>query len=114
MTGPGHGEKLSRKATAAIVALLECGTISDAAERVNVSERTLRRWLAQEHFRAAFDRAARDTYDQAVSELRALASQAVHTLAAGLSDKASPVQLRAARTVLDIAVKMRPSGLPCF
>ncbi len=54
---PGHGEKKSRKQDAAISALLSRGTIGEAAQAVGIDEKTLRRWMADPEFRAAFHQA---------------------------------------------------------
>jgi hypothetical protein len=54
---PGHGEKKSRRQLLAIEALVAEATITAAARRAKISERTLRRWMKDPDFRAAYDEA---------------------------------------------------------
>ena len=108
----GHGEKRSRKADAAVAALLDCATIADAAARAGVGERTLRRWLHDDSdFRAQYQDAGQRCYEGALAKLRALAERAVQTLGAGLDGKATPAQIRAAEAVLAHAAKAKGAAL---
>ena len=50
----GHGEKLTRKQEQAVAALLEQPTVLRAATAAGVSERTLRLWLKDPGFKAAY------------------------------------------------------------
>ena len=50
----GHGEKLTRKQEQAVAALLEQPTVLRAATVAGVSERTLRLWLKDPGFKAAY------------------------------------------------------------
>jgi hypothetical protein len=76
----GHGEKLSRKQEQAIVALLEEATIQAAAVRAHMGERTLRNWLKQSAFRAAYRKARRELVEGAIGRIQAATGQAVETL----------------------------------
>ena len=64
----GHGEKLSRKQEQAIVALLQHATIRAAAAAVPVNERTLRAWMRDPAFAAAYAQARRELLDVAVAK----------------------------------------------
>ena len=59
-----HG--ISRKQDTAIGALLSRPTISAAAESVGIGESTLRRWLKDRDFLAAYRAARREAVSQAV------------------------------------------------
>ena len=101
----GHGEKLSRKASQAIAALLEKPTIAEAAQNAGVNERTLRRWLEREDFRDAYKQAADRSFNMAIARLRGLADRAVQTLNDALDDSASPLQVRAALGIVEHATR---------
>lgn len=105
MTGKGHGEKLSRKREAAITALLTCATIGKAAEVAGVSERTLRSWLQQPEFRAAYRTARRQVVEAAVAHLQRASGAAVRTLRRNLSCGKSAVEVRAALGILEQSMK---------
>jgi hypothetical protein len=92
--------KRTRKHEAAIVALLEKNTLQEAAESVGVDERTLRRWLADPPFLAAYHHARRQILDRAVSRLLALSNDAVATLERNLNCGQVAGEIRAAAVVI--------------
>ena len=77
---------LSAKQEAAIVALLSEQTIRAAAARIEVTERTLYRWLREPEFAAAFRADRREAYGQAIGTLQRFAPYAVNTLGKVMSD----------------------------
>ena len=99
----GHGEKLTRKQEQAISALLSEQTLTAAAERIGVSEITLRRWLKQDGFLAAYREARREVVEKAVSQLQQASWAASTTLLKLLGSGSDSVRLRAAQTILDQA-----------
>lgn len=103
----GHGEKLSRKQEAAIIALLTTGTIGEAAQVAGVGVATMGRWLKAPAFAEAYRSARREALSLATSRLQKVAGEAVDSLAAVMNDQASPASARvsAARSVLDLAYK---------
>lgn len=106
----GHGEKLSQRQELAISALLTEPSLLDAAQRVRIGERTLRRWLhAPEHqaFQAAYREAKRDVVEQAITQVQQATGKAVATLLAVMDDPLSPASAKvsAARAVLEQALK---------
>lgn len=104
MIGAGHGEKLSRKQDALILALLTSPTIKQAAHKAGISEPTARRWLKEASFQTAYREASRATFDQAIVSLQQLAVSAVVTLARNLKPEVPPaVQVRAATAILEHA-----------
>ena len=100
-----HG--ISRKQDTAIGALLSRPTISAAAESVGIGESTLRRWLKDRDFLAAYRAARREAVSQAVGHLQGACSVAVLALTDISQDVSCPASARvsAARTVLELALK---------
>lgn len=92
--------RLQRRAA---LALLEHGTVVAAADALSLSRVTLQRWTRRADFNAELRAAAGDVYAGAVARLRGLAARAVDTLALGLDDAASAVQIRSAALVLEHA-----------
>ena len=78
----------------AIVALLNEPTVLKAALAVGVGERTIHSWLDDPAFSAAFRRARREVFGQAVSLSGRYASMAIHTLAQIMTDKTAPTSAR--------------------
>lgn len=104
---PGHGEKITRKQEAAISALLSEPSIAQAAKKAGVSAGTLRNWLKDENFHAAWLAARRAVVSQAVTRIQSACGEAVETLRTVMVDGESPAGSRvsAARTVLETAIK---------
>jgi hypothetical protein len=101
--GPGDDPtpaKLSRKQEAALVALMAEPTHAAAAARAGVGEATLRRWLGQPGFQAAYRGVRRRVFDDAVARLHALAGSAVETLGEALQAASAAVQVRAAQLIV--------------
>jgi len=89
----------------AILALLSEPTIARAAARCGLGEKTLRRWLAEDAFKAEYDAARRTIFQAAISRIPALTVRAVETLADLLGATNPPaVRLGAARTVAEIGM----------
>jgi hypothetical protein len=80
----GHGERLSRKQSAAIAALLVERTVKAAAKRAGVHEATLRNWIAFPPFAEAFRRAADAVMAGAANRLQAMTDRAADVLGQGL------------------------------
>lgn len=78
---PAFARELTRPQETAILALLSEPSISAAAEKANVSERTLHRWLKEEeHFVAEYRRARREAFAQAIGLTQRASAAAVGTL----------------------------------
>jgi len=101
----GHGEKLTRKMEQAITALLSEPTVEAAAARVEISHRTLKRWLVNAAFAAAFAAARRQVLEAAVVKLVGVTGEAVDTLAANLGADRPGDQIRAAVAILEHAYR---------
>jgi hypothetical protein len=102
----GHGLKPEAVRERAILALLSEPSITVAAARCEVNEKTLRRWMADdEAFKAKLATARRAVFETAMGRLQPLAAQAVDTLAALMGEGAPPtVRLGAARTVAALGI----------
>jgi hypothetical protein len=102
----GHGEKKGRKAELAIAALLAEPTVEAAAAKAGVSTHTLKNWLADPAFRAAYRRARREVVEGAVGRLQAACGLAVETLLAVARGGARDGdRVRAAVALLDHALR---------
>lgn len=103
----GHGAKGAAIRERAIIALLNESTILLAARRSGISERTLRRWIAEDTpFQSALQAARRANFQNAMDRIQAGTERAVLTLEALLAAKQPPhVRLNAARTILEIGIQ---------
>ena len=100
-------QKRARKQDQAIAALLEQPTISKAAKKAGVGERTLLRWLKLDDFQLAYRIARRALVSQAIAHLQQTTGEAVETLRLVMTDKSAPASAKvaAARIALDLAFK---------
>jgi hypothetical protein len=108
---PEVAAELSHKQQRALAALLTARTVQDAAGDVGIGERTLRRWLDDPRFRAAYAEASRRRLSETVCQLRAASAEAVNTLRAALNDDHTGHRIRAAIALLDTAVKVEVDDL---
>ena len=104
---PGHGEKLSRKAEAAIVALLAHPTMPEAANAAGVSETTLWRWLQREDFQKKYKETQSKVFDGALGSLQGATTEAVNCLRRNLSCGTPSAEVQAAKTILVYTLKAR-------
>ena len=100
-------ENLSGHQSRALAALLAHPTISEAAKACGLHERTVRRYLEDSGFRAAYLEARRAVVSTATARLQATGSEAVECLRDVMKDKAAPASARvsAARTVLELSYR---------
>jgi len=103
----GHGAKLGHKQEAAIVALLSHRTIEEAARSIDISGKTLLRWLKEPEFDAAYRAAKRAAYKQSIARLHQASSAAVTTLMKVMVDPGTPAstKVRAADSILGHTAK---------
>ncbi len=101
----GHGEKLTRKQDGAIAALLSAPTVAAAATAAGIGERTLRRWLRDSAFVAAYRDARRKVVEAAVARLQNVAYEAVDALQRNLTCGRPGDEIRAAATILERATR---------
>ena len=86
-----------------ILALLENGTLEQAAASLGTSSATLWRWTQNEEFQEAFLKARREAFSKSVARLQHGSSAAVATLLGVMADRTAPhaCRVRAADSVLD-------------
>ena len=100
-------DTLGAKKEAAILALLTARSIEEAARVAIVPPRTLYRWLKEREFDAAYRRAKRAAFGQAVARLQQGTSAAATTLLKTMIDQNTPaaVKVRAAEAIFNHAAK---------
>ena len=98
-------EKLGTKKEAAILALLTARGVEEAARVADVPMRTLYRWLKDPVFDAAYRRAKRIAFGQAVSRLQQGTGAAAAVMLKLMADASTPAstRLRAADCVFSHA-----------
>ena len=98
---------LPQKQTKAIVSLLSCRTIQEAADQIGIDQSTLWRWQKDQDFQAALQEAKHRMVAQAIIQLQQITSDAVETLRGIMADGEAPASARvtAAKAVLDFAVR---------
>ena len=103
----GYGSKFARKKEEAIIALLTHRTIEEAARAVNISPKTLLRWMKKPEFDAGYRDAKRAAFAQSIARLHHLSSAAVSTLGKVMLDPGTPAttRVRAADSILDHTTK---------
>jgi transposase-like protein len=103
----GHGAKFGRKQEAAIAALLTQRNLEEAAKSIDVSPKTLLRWLRVPQFAEAYRQARRDAFSQSIARLQQASSAAVSTLLKVMIDPNSPSssKVRAAECVMSHTLK---------
>jgi hypothetical protein len=89
------GGKFGRKKEEAIVALLSQRSVDDAARALNVTPRTLYRWMKDPEFDAAYRLARRAAFGQSVARLQQMSTAAVTTLGKIMIDPNAPASTRA-------------------
>jgi hypothetical protein len=97
----GHGAKLERVQEQAIAALLRHGSLRRAAEAVQVDESTLRRWLKEPAFAAAYQEARWQVMHAAIARMQRAMYRAVRTLEKELRGATAADRIRAANALLD-------------
>ncbi len=85
----------------ALAALIESNSIAEASQKCELSEKTLRRYLADAEFKNAYKQAQLAIVENAVSALRQSANAAVETLRRNLNCDNPQAEIRAAQLILD-------------
>ena len=97
---------LSAKQVQALPHLAIGQTLAHTATAVNVSERTLYRWLNEPDFKAAYLELREVEANIARAELRGLALKAATTLSKAMDNPDPYISLRAAQTAVNASVKV--------
>ena len=103
----GHGDKLGRKAEAAIVALLAHPTMPEAAKAAGISETSLWRWLQRDDFRKKYRDAQDKVFDGALGSLQGASTEAVDCLKRNLTSGTASAEVQAAKVILEYTIKAR-------
>jgi hypothetical protein len=82
-------------------ALLESATISDAAIKCRLNEKTVRRYLADAEFQTEFRAARRVVFEQNIIRLQSLHAGAVDTLERNLNCEIPSTEVRAAQIIVE-------------
>lgn len=94
-------EQLTSKQQQAVLCLMAHSTIAGAAQAAGISERTLRNWLADDTFNAAYRQAQSVSMGQSLDTLLGAAHKAIETLLDLLNSPRDTVRLQAARVLLE-------------
>jgi hypothetical protein len=101
----GHGQKRERLEDRALAALLSEPTIAAAATKAGIGESTLLRWMAEPDFKARYRAARRQVVEGAIGRLQQAATLAVDALTRNLTCGIPAVEVGAAKSILDQAIK---------
>jgi DNA-binding transcriptional MerR regulator len=100
------GRKTDRVRERALLALMSCGTVEEAAEEAGCSERTLRAWLKEDaDFRAAYAEARAAAVDDALRQLQRGAAVAARALIRRAKGDDAGHSIKAATALLDQLAK---------
>lgn len=100
--------ELDSRQQLALGALMLSKTVTEAAESAGVSERSLRRWIAEDRaFREAYHRELRGVMDHAAGRLQHATAGALDALESVMRDGEASASARAAaaRTILEFAFR---------
>jgi hypothetical protein len=99
-------QKLTAKQEQALIALLDCGEIKQAAETAGVTKVTLWRWLQLSDFQARYRSARRQLVETAIAQLQSDCTIAARVLREVAEDREAPASSRvaAARTILEQSI----------
>lgn len=85
----------------ALSALLESASITEAAKKCGLNEKTLRRYLEDAEFQKEFRAARRVVFEQNIVRLQSLHAGAVDTLERNLNCENPSVEVRAAQIIIE-------------
>ena len=104
---PGDVTNLKRKQEEAILALLSNRNVEETARAVQITPRTLYRWLNEPEFDRAYRKARRKAFGQATARLQQASGAAVSVMTKTMVDSnaGASVRLRAADMVYSHAAK---------
>jgi DNA-binding transcriptional MerR regulator len=88
-----------------LAALLESATITEAAKKCGLSEKTLRRYLEDAEFQKEFRAARRVIFEQNIIRLQSLHAGAVAALERNLNCENPSSEIRAAQIVIEASRK---------
>ena len=99
--------KLSPVKRRAVLALVEHGAVSKAADACNVSRMSIYRWMREPLFTQALREASESQVEQASRRLTALMSRAIDELERLLSDESTQQRRLAVDSILSHGIRLR-------
>ncbi len=84
-----------------LAALLESATITEAAKKCGLSEKTLRRYLEDAEFQKEFRAARRSIFEQNIVRLQSLHAGAVDALKRNLNCEIPSTEVRSAQIIIE-------------
>lgn len=102
-----RNRKAILKRERAVIALLECRTVAQAATEADIGERTLQRWLAEPSFQQGYKEAQRRLLDGALNTLHRHASSFADVIAQAAEDASVPIAIRLGAAVKGLEVLLR-------
>lgn len=103
----GSGAELTKRQVQVIASIVNSPTILDAARKVRTSRSTIYRWLGSDAFRHELRRQRKIIADAALDTIQYHIEQAVNTLAGLLGSDSDAVRRRAARDILEMALRVK-------
>ena len=95
----------------AIEALMLTNTITRAAQKAKVSERSIYVWMKQDHFQTALRKARRNALAQTTTRLQQITARAVDTLEAVMEDEKASSASRVSASRLSLEMMYRGAVL---
>lgn len=101
------GAKKNRFRHEAVAALMECDSLTEAADQVGIAERTFRKWMKEPEFVEVWRKAKREALDHSIGRLQVRTSDAVKVLHEIMLDDEAPAgqRVRAAAEILTFAMR---------
>jgi hypothetical protein len=84
-----------------LTALIESASITEAASKCELSEKTLRRYLEEKDFSDEYAAARRQVVENSITQLQQASGEAVETLRRNLTCDNPQAEIRAAQLILD-------------
>jgi hypothetical protein len=97
--------ELSARQERALTCLLAAPSITEAAQQAEIGESTLRMWLRNDAFLAAYRAARRQVVEATIARLQQLTSEAAEALQRGMASTNTNASIKAACAVLDYAFR---------
>ncbi len=89
----------------ALAALLESSSVTEAAQKCGLSQKTLYRFLEDDDFKREYRSARRQAFENSIAQIQSASGEAVETLRQNLHCENPFVEVRAAQIILDNAYK---------
>ena len=106
MSGKSENFDLTQRQQAVLPVMAAAPSLAEAARMSGFNERTLRRWLDDDDFRAELTRLREESAGLARCELQGLMLRGVSVLSEAMDDPDKALRLRAARYALSFAVRI--------